>query len=148
MFCRIILPAIDGIGLSHRNMDEDIAFFNKTAMFNETLRQQGLADFIDALQGRNTIVKYSRQYRDKSLYIYEICKSIEKRTRSGIGPLAQAAVRVRGLREQDRQRHQCRCDFGKVCRPPSLRSDKVCYKMAVSAVKTKQNNLLSFYKNQ
>ena len=32
-------------------MDEDVAFLNKTAMFNETLRQQGLADLVDALQG-------------------------------------------------------------------------------------------------
>ena len=31
-------------------MDEDVALHNKTAAFNETLRQQGLADLIDELQ--------------------------------------------------------------------------------------------------
>ena len=39
------------VGLSHRNMDEDVALFNQPAAFNATLRQQGLGAHVDALQG-------------------------------------------------------------------------------------------------
>ena len=38
------------IGLSHRNLDEDIALLNVPAAFNATLQQQGLGAYIDKLQ--------------------------------------------------------------------------------------------------
>ena len=47
----------EAIGLFHRNLDEDMALHNKTAAFNETLRQQGLEGLIDDLQGLDSIEK-------------------------------------------------------------------------------------------
>jgi hypothetical protein len=45
-----VLGVRDGVALFHRNEDEDIAFLNKPAAFNTTLRQQGLGELIDSLQ--------------------------------------------------------------------------------------------------
>ena len=38
------------IGLSHRNMNQDVALLNPPAAFNATLRQQGLGALVDTLQ--------------------------------------------------------------------------------------------------
>eukprot|EP00939_MAST-03C_sp_MAST-3C-sp1_P001726 g1726.t1 len=37
-------------GLYHRNVDQDVTYFGKHAMFNETLRQQGLGELVESLQ--------------------------------------------------------------------------------------------------
>ena len=40
----------NSVGLSHRNVDEDIALLNQPAALNATLRQQGLGAFVEQLQ--------------------------------------------------------------------------------------------------
>eukprot|EP00945_MAST-04E_sp_MAST-4E-sp1_P001608 g1608.t1 len=47
------MPQYDGtnsIGLSHRNMDEDLSWQNEPGFFNSTLKQQGLGAFAENLQ--------------------------------------------------------------------------------------------------
>ena len=47
---QIKIAGSNSIGLSHRNVDEDITHLNRPALFNTTLRQQGLFEFTDMMQ--------------------------------------------------------------------------------------------------